>query len=141
MKKLSVTSSIEINAPVERIWQAFTDPQLIKEYLFGTSVVSDWKKGSPITYSGEWNGKKYQDKGVIVDIEPHKVLHTTYLSSMSGKEDKPENYNNVVYEIKQGDGHNEVSITQDNIETEQEATHMRQNWTQVLQGMKQVLEK
>jgi len=102
--KLSVKTGININAPVSKVWQALTDPAMIKEYLFGTNTVSDWKKGSSITYSGEWEGKQYEDKGNIIDIVPEKLLHTTYFSGMSGKEDKSENYNIVTYTLSWKDG-------------------------------------
>ena len=113
--KLSATAGIEINAPVSKVWQAFTDPAMIKEYLFGTTAVSDWKKGSSVTYKGECQSKTYEDKGTIVDIIPSKLLHTTYWSSMSGKEDKPENYNNVIYEVKPDGDKSIVTIVQDGI--------------------------
>ena len=45
-KKLSVTASITISAPVNKVWQALTDPAMIKEYLFGTNTESDWKKAA-----------------------------------------------------------------------------------------------
>lgn len=140
MNKLSVKCSIEINAPAAKIWQAFTDPELIKEYLFGTEAISDWQQGSSIIYRGEWKGKAYEDKGTIVEIVSEKLLHTTYLSGMSGKEDKPENYNNVIYQIKPEASHNIVSITQDNIENEEGVKHMKDNWDMVLQSMKKLLE-
>ena len=139
-KKLSVTASITISAPVNKVWQALTDPAMIKEYLFGTNTESDWKKGSSITYTGEWEGKHYVDKGEIIDIVPQKLLHTTYFSGMSGKEDKPENYANVIYEIASQNGGTMVSITQDNIEDEKGQQHMKENWTKVLEGMKKLLE-
>ena len=139
--KLISRSSTVINAPVNEVWDALTNPELIKEYLFGTKTVTDWKKGSPITYEGEWQGKTYKDKGVIVDIIPEKLLHTTYWSSMGGKEDKPENYNNVLYEVKEQNGGTLVTISQDNIKDEKELEHMNQNWGIVLDGMKQLLEK
>lgn len=141
MKKLSVKTSTVIHAPIAKIWQAFSDPEMIKEYLFGTNVASDWKLGSAITYRGIWKGKEYEDKGTIVDIIPFKLFHTTYLSGMSGKADTPENYNNVIYEITQQDKDNVVTITQDNIETEQEVQHMKENWDMVLAGMKKLLEQ
>lgn len=139
--KLVSKSSITINAPVNKVWQALTDPAMIKEYLFGTTTTSDWKKGSAITYEGEWQGKKYKDKGTIIDIIPEKLLHTTYWSSMGGKEDKPENYNNVIYEVKPQNGQTAVTISQDNINTEEELKHMEQNWGMVLESMKKLLEK
>lgn len=139
--KLVSKSSLHINAPVNKVWQALTDPTLIKEYLFGTNTITDWKKGSTITYEGEWQGKAYKDKGVIVDIVPEKLLHTTYWSSMSGKEDKAENYNNVIYELKAENEGTLVSISQDNIENEKQLEHMNQNWGMVLDNMKKMLEK
>ena len=140
-KKLVSTSGITIDAPVSKVWQALTDPAQIKQYLFGTNTVSDWKKGSPISYEGEWEGKKYKDKGTIIEIVPEKLLHTTYWSSMGGKEDKTENYNNVIYELQPQNGKTMITISQDNIDTEEQLKHMEQNWAMVLDSMKKLLEK
>ena len=141
VKKLVSKSGIIINAPVSKVWQALTEPAQIKQYLFGTNTVSDWKKGSPISYEGEWEGKKYKDKGTIIEIVPEKLLHTTYWSSMGGKEDKPENYNNVIYELQPQNGKTLITISQDNIDTEEQLKHMEQNWAMVLDSMKKLLEK
>ncbi len=139
--KLTAKASININVPVSKVWKALTDPAMIKEYLFGTNTVSDWQKGSSITYSGEWEGKSYEDKGVIVDIVPERLLHTTYYSAMSGKEDKPENYANVIYKVSPDDGHSLITITQDNIDDEKQQQHMMENWEKVLESMKKSLEE
>ena len=72
---LTANAIITIHAPVNRVWQALTDPALIKQYLFGTDTISDWKKGSSITWSGVYEGKSYRDKGTIVDIVPEISLH------------------------------------------------------------------
>lgn len=140
MNKLSVLVKQEINAPVSKVWQALTDPAQIKQYLFGTNASSDWKKGSPITYSGEWNGKAYTDKGTIIEIIPERLLHTTYFSGMSDKEDKPENYANVIYRVEPHGAGTIVSIEQDNIDNEEGQEHMKQNWGMVLDSMKKLLE-
>lgn len=138
---LKAISSTSIHVPVNKVWQALTDPALIRQYLFGTDTVSDWKKGSPITYSGVYEGKAYQDKGTIIEIVPEKLLHTTHYSPLSGKEDKPENYHNVIYELKSENGKTIVTITQDNISNDKELEHMKRNWSMVLEGMKKLLEK
>lgn len=139
--KLVFKKSTPIHAPVSKVWQALVDPAQIKEYMFGTNTESDWKKGSSITYSGEWNGKAYKDKGTIVEIVPEKILHTTYFSSMSGKEDKPENYANVIYEVAPQGDQTIFTITQDNIADEAQLRHMDQNWAMVVDAMKKMLEK
>ena len=140
MAKLTAKTSIEINAPKRKVWEALTDPAAIKSYLFGTDVHTDWKKGSPITYTGVWEGKPYEDKGVIVDIKPEEYYHSTYYSPLSGKEDKPENYNNVIWELKEENGKTTATITQDNIENEEGVEKMKQNWSYVLKGMKEWVE-
>ncbi|MXV50169.1 SRPBCC domain-containing protein [Pedobacter sp. HMF7647] len=137
---LTAETSTTINASPQKVWKALTDPEQIKQYLFGTTATSDWKKRSKITYTGEWQGKSYEDKGEIVDIIPEKKLHTTYLSGMSGKEDIPENYNNVIYTLTADGAQTIVTIQQDNIATKKEIDHMKENWALVLQNMKKLLE-
>jgi uncharacterized protein YndB with AHSA1/START domain len=92
-------ATITINAPASKVWDALTKPDLIKQYLFGTEVTTDWQAGSPITYRGTWEGKTYEDKGKILQIEPGKLLVSTYWSSFLGVPDIPENYQTVRYEL------------------------------------------
>ncbi|HEX7467043.1 MAG TPA: SRPBCC family protein, partial [Methanobacterium sp.] len=115
---LIAETSISVDASPAQVWKALTTPYLIKKYLMGTDVSTDWKEGSTITYNGEYEGKMYHDKGIIMKIEPEKILQSTYLSSMSGKEDKPENYNLVTYKIAIKDNKTILTLTQDNISTE-----------------------
>lgn len=133
-------TSIMIAASPEKVWAALTDPVMIKQYLFGTTVSSDWKEGSPITYKGEWQGIPYEDKGLILRVEPEKLLESTYWSSMSGLADVPENYKKVTYMIDQGEGGLMLSITQDNNPTEEAQQHSEQNWNVVLIAIKKLLE-
>ena len=139
-EKLIVQTSIVIKAPVSKVWQALTDPSIIKEYLFGTQTVTDWKEGSEITWSGTYEGKSYRDKGTIVEIVPEKKLHTTHYSPLSGKEDKPENYHHVIYELAPENEHTRIQLTQDNVTSEKELEHLQKNWNMVLEGMRKVLE-
>ncbi|MBL7698591.1 MAG: SRPBCC domain-containing protein [Chitinophagaceae bacterium] len=137
---LTATASITLNASPERVWKALTTPSEIKQYLFGTDTKSEWKKGSSITYTGEWEGKKYEDKGEIIEIVPNRLLHTTYLSNMSGKEDKPENYSNVIYRLEPTDAQTVLTITQDNNANEKSRDHSQANWNMVLQSLKKLVE-
>ena len=70
--------SISVNATPAQVWNVLTTPELIKRYLMGTDVITDWKEGSTITYSGVYEGKKYHDKGIIRKTEPIKILQSTY---------------------------------------------------------------
>lgn len=134
-------AAIFLNATPERVWKALTDPDQIKEYLFGTKTTSDWQKGSNITYTGEWEGKKYEDKGTIVDIRFNELLHTTYFSSMSGKEDKEENYANIIYKITPSGNGVILTIVQNNNADEKSREHSEGNWKMVLDSLKKLVEK
>lgn len=81
-----------IHAPVARVWDALVNPALIKQYMFGTNVSSDWKEGSPIVWKGEWQGKSYEDKGVILRLQPERLLQYSHFSPLSGLPEMPENY-------------------------------------------------
>jgi hypothetical protein len=39
----------------------------------GYKVTSDWKPGSRITWKGEWEGKPYEDKGVVVATDQARL--------------------------------------------------------------------
>lgn len=130
-----------ISAPATKVWDALINPAIVKQYLFGTDVHSDWQVGSDITYTGVWDGKAYEDKGKILELEPAKKLVSTYFSPLRGLPDVPENYNTVSYELAETGGETTITITQDNIGSEEEKAHSEKNWSTVLEGMKKLLEQ
>ncbi len=137
----TATAKVTIRANAARVWDALTNPVLIKQYLFGTETKSDWKVGSPITYTGTWEGKRYEDKGKILELVPSRLLKSTYWSSMGGKPDRPENYNTVTWELAQNGAETTVTVTQDNNPSRESADHSAGNWKMVLGAMKDLLEK
>ncbi|HZK62954.1 MAG TPA: SRPBCC family protein [Puia sp.] len=138
--KMTAEASITVDATAAQVWKALTTPALIKKYLMGTSVTSDWKENSPISYEGTYNGKKYHDKGVIKKMTPDKLFQSTYWSSVGGKEDKPENYNLVTYTLDSKGDQTTVTLTQDNVLSEKEKDHVTENWNAVLKKLKEVVE-
>jgi uncharacterized protein YndB with AHSA1/START domain len=141
MKKThSAVVSEVIGVPVGAVWKALVDPALVKRYLFGTDMKADWKVGGNIVYSGEWQGKRYEDKGVILELKEGALLKTTYWSSMSGQPDLPENRSVVAYSLKAEAGGTRITIKQENIESAESAEHSAANWKGVLEGMKALLE-
>lgn len=140
MNKLEATVEILIEATASEVWNAITDPVMVKKYFFGTDLVADWKVGGDIFWRGEWEGKPYEDKGKVLEIVQEKLLVTNYWSSMSGVADLPENYKNISYELSDTSDGVILKITQDNIATEEEKIHSENNWNYVLGEMKKLLE-
>jgi uncharacterized protein YndB with AHSA1/START domain len=139
-KNIVAKATVTIDASTSRVWDALTKPDLIKQYLFGTEVTTDWQVGSPITYQGTWEGKAYKDKGKVLQVEPGKLLVSTFWSSLSGAPDVPENYKTVRYELSPAGGGTKLTLIQDNNATQEEADHSAQNWNMVLDGIKKLLE-
>ncbi len=141
MAGIIAKASTVINSPIAKVWNALTNPEIIKQYMFGTNVVSDWKEGSSIVWKGEWQGNSYEDKGVILKIERERVLRYTHFSPLSGAPDVPENYHTLTYELADEKDHTLVSLSQDNNATEQEREHSQQMWGTMLGSLKKLLEE
>ena len=138
--KFIAKASITLKAPKSKVWDALIKPELIKQYLFGTEVITDWKVGSPITYKGIWESKPYEDKGKVLQIENEKLIVSTFWSSLSGLPDIPENYKTVRYELSGAGDKTKLVITQDNNSSQEEAGHSEQNWKMVLDGIKKLVD-
>jgi uncharacterized protein YndB with AHSA1/START domain len=139
-KNSVATASVTVHASRERVWAALTDPEIIRQYMFGSVVTSDWMPGSTITYAGEYEGKKYEDHGTILEVREPELLRSTHFSPLSGKPDVPENYHELTYTLTAQDDDTTVRLTQDNNANATDAEHSAANWTQMLEGLKTVVE-
>ena len=139
-KNLVAKASVVIDAPAAAVWVALVDSSALKEYMFGSTVISDWKKGSKIVFKGEWQGKPYEDKGVILQLEPGKRLQYSHFSPLMGKPDSPENYHTVTIDLASEGNRTRVSLSQDNNATEDAREHSTKNWATMLAGLKKYVE-
>ncbi len=140
-KNLIARTSITIDASSAKIWNALINPEAIKQYMFGTNVVSDWHEGSPIVWKGEWRGKPYEDKGQILQFKPEQTIQYSHFSPLSGLPDEPENYHTVTIKLTTAGNQTNVSLAQDNNANEEEQVHSENNWKMMLTSLKQFVEK
>jgi uncharacterized protein YndB with AHSA1/START domain len=136
---LALKTFIIINAPVSKVWDALTNPEVVKQYFFGTNLVTDWQVGNPIFFRGEWDGVAYEDKGTVLAFEHY--LCYNYWSSFSGTEDISENYANIKYIVKAVDGGTQVTVTQEGLKDEAALAHSENNWQMVMGEMKKMVEQ
>ncbi len=147
-KPLVVTSMITINASASKVWDALTNPEQTKKYMFGCETVSDWKVGSPLLWRMDYEGKDFVAvKGTIVAIEPGKFLAYTTIDPNSIIEDIPENYLTVTYDLATQNGQTIFTVTQGDYNTVangekryQEAYNNGEGWNPILIAIKALVE-
>ena len=85
-------SSIKLNAPINKIWDVLTKPELVKQWQYGSDLATDWKVGSEIRFKTEWEGQIFEQWGKILEIVPQKLIRYSLFAPRPDLEDKPENY-------------------------------------------------
>lgn len=136
------STSLDIDASPDRVWQVLTEPDLVHRYMHGTDMDADWREGGSIVWQGEWEGKRYEDKGQVVAIRAPRVLSVTHWSPLTGDPDTPEYYNLVTYHLAPlEDGRTRLTLTHGNSPSREAAEAMIENgWRPVLEALKQVAE-
>ena len=148
-KSLFVKSTITINAATAKVWDALTNPEQTKKYMFGCETVSDWKVGSELLWQAMYEGKNVVFvKGNIVEIEPNKLLtYTTIDPNNQAIVDIPENYLTVTYTLTEENAQTIFTVTQGDYakvaEGEKRYTEAYNNgegWNPILVEIKKLVE-
>ncbi|MCW7461406.1 SRPBCC family protein [Leptospira limi] len=137
---LKIEFNIFIHSNVKKIWNLLVTPDSIKEYLYGTETISNWTIGSDIRFKGEWDGKTYEDKGTILNLEFQKELKYTYLSSFSGMPDLPENYSVIAMNLVEKKEGVVLRLCQTGFFSEEQQKHSEENWREILEKIRMLAE-
>ena len=140
MSDLTTAHTVTIDAPEERVWQALTTPAEIKGWFFGVDTESDWRQGGQLVHRGEYQGKPYEDKGEILRIEPPTLLVHTHWSDVSGLPDEPASYQVVTWSLRERDGRTDLTVSEENLPSEQAKATSDQSWPMVLENLQGLLE-
>jgi uncharacterized protein YndB with AHSA1/START domain len=132
MSTFFVEKSVEINAPVSKVWRVFVDPALTRQ--MGGEYVSDWNAGSSFGWKG-LDGKMVTD-GTIMKITPEKLLQHTLLDSIGST-------NSVItYEFDENDGRTTLHAREDftNPIPDSEHADAADGWDAALRAVKDIAE-
>ena len=137
------TRTIHINAPISKVWDTLTAPELMKKWMFETEIhiITDWKVGNPFVIEGNLNGKNFENSGTVLQFEIEKILRYNHLSSLSRLPDKPENYSIVEFRLAEAKNQTVVTLTLSNFPTESIYTHLAFYWNVTVEILKRMLEK
>lgn len=135
-------ASLEIAAPLEKVFAALTDAESVKTLFWGSELVTNWEVGQPIAFRGEWEGVDYEDHGIVLQYNPPHLVQYNYWSSFSKNEleDIPENYQTITYSFEAVEGGTLLKIEQDNVRSAEVMAHSEQNWQHLLNAIKEMVE-
>lgn len=126
-------------APIA-VWKALTTPSIAKLYFHGAEIASEWKVGSEIRFRGTYKGHTYEEKGVILQAVPNKLLEYTHWSSVGGLPDLPENYRIWSFTLLESTGGTHLTISESNIASPKQQERSIEFWNEVLRTLKNLLE-
>ena len=143
MDKPLVEVETLIEAEAGPVWDALTARK--SAMFMGADVETDWGPGSPISFTGEFEGKAFKDHGEIRDIEDRRRLIFTHYSPTSGKPDVPESYNLVDVRLEPQGERTRVKLSQTPMGDERPDAKtveaFRRNWEVMLGGLKTAAEE
>ena len=143
MDKPLVEVETVVEAAASTVWDALTARK--SAMFMGADVETDWGPGSPISFTGEFQGKAFKDHGEIRDIEDRRRLTFTHFSPTSGKPDVPDSYNLVDVRLEPLGERTRVKLSQtplgDARPDQPTIDAFRRNWQVMLDGLKQAAEE
>lgn len=133
-------STLNIKASVQRVWDTLTQPELVKQWQYGSELLSDWQIGSDIRFRTEWQGQVFEQWGKVLDIQALKSIKYSLFAPRPDLEDIPEHYFEMNYVLSVENGLTKLEIIQhDNRPgAVQEAPQGEEN--PILQNLKQIAE-
>jgi uncharacterized protein YndB with AHSA1/START domain len=134
--------TVHINAPVSKVWDTLTTPELMKKWISETEIdiLTDWRVGSPILMRGRLHKIKFENSGTVLQFEPGKILRYSHLSSLSRLPDKPENYSIFEFRLAPIGSQSSLTVTLSNFPTETIYKHLAFYWNVTLEIIKRMIE-
>ena len=133
-----ITVETLIDADASSVWDTLT--QRKSAMFMGADVDTDWRQGSPLTMSGEFNGKPFKDHGEIRSSEPKRHLAFTHFSGA-----QTENVNLVDIRLDPQGERTKVTLSQTPqggpAPDDRKIAEFRKNWEAMLGALKKAVEE
>lgn len=133
-------SKLTISASPEKVWDAITNPEIVKKWQYGSDLITDWKVGGKISFKSEWEGQIFEQWGIVLEFKPNQKLRYSLFAPRPDLEDRPENYFEMEYKLTEKENATELKIIQkDNRKgAKQEKEQGEEN--PVLKNLKSIIE-
>ncbi|NRD77951.1 SRPBCC domain-containing protein [Bacillus sp. BRMEA1] len=150
MGKLFVDETIEINAPVAKVWDAITQRENTDKWALEFSsggpefhIESIWELGSPVYWKG-------QDGTVIVEgnvtaLEPNQLLRFTVFDVRMEERPEVTEEDGITFRLSEENGKTHLHILQGDFSSMENGKFYRDSsaviWDRVLPKIKELSEK
>jgi len=126
---------VRIDAVADDVWEALTDADTIRDFMFGAEVDTDWRAGSTIAWRGEVDGRKFADTGELLEVAPGALLKYTHRSGDRGPT------HTVTWRLHSDGASTDLSLRQDGNADSDARRHAEANWLAMLGRLKAIVER
>lgn len=133
-------STIILNAPAEKVWHVLTEPKLVKQWQYGSDLITDWKAGNEIRFRNEWEGQVFEQWGTILEVVPNQKIKYSLFFPRPGLEDKQENYFIMSYVLSEENQKTKLEIIQEDNRPGAVQEEPQGEENPILQGLKAIIE-
>lgn len=133
-------STIVLNAPIEKVWNALTQPALVKQWQYGSDLITDWIVGNEIRFRNEWEGQVFEQWGTVLEVVPNQKIKYSLFFPRPELEDKPENYFIMSYILSEENQKVKLEILQEDNRPGSIQEEPQGEENPILQGLKALIE-
>ncbi len=133
-------STVEILAPARKVWLALTSPDLVKQWQYGSDLLTTWEVGTPIVFRNEWNGQVFEQKGTVLEFIPESRLKYSLFFPRPDLQDSPEQCFFMTYALSKGDGATSLLIRQEDPRPSPPDESVGDEGPNVLSALKELVE-
>ena len=106
-------STVKILAPAKKVWLALTSPDLVKQWQYGSDLLTTWEIGTSIVFRNEWNGQVFEQKGTVLEFSPESRLKYSLFFPRPDLQDVPESCFFMTYELAESGGTTSLLVRQE----------------------------
>lgn len=138
-----IEKTVLINAPASRVWEYLTHPERMTQWMgepeMRIEVITDWEVGKTIIIRG-FHHADFENKGIVLQFEPNKLLQYNHLSSVSRLPDESENYSIITFSLLPNEEQIALTVTVTQFPTESIYKHLEFYWKTTVELLKRAIE-
>jgi uncharacterized protein YndB with AHSA1/START domain len=139
-ENLVARASVWVAATRRALWEVLLRPETVCRIMPVVEVSSGWSLGRPFCWKFEAQGKIREVRGVVLRLEPDRLLEYEFVDPFGARADREEHRHVVAIELLDQAEGTRVSVVHDNNLTKAEHAHAEGGWRLALNNLKALSE-